>query len=81
MAVGQRADVPCSSQYKFFLDTIRRIDQVERDKTKGKRARKRVPQELQGPESGQERDDYPLVLSDELEIDVRSEFPAIEVEN
>ena len=54
---------------------------MERAKTKGKRARKRVPQELQNPDSGQERDDYPLILSDELEIDVRSEFPAIEVEN
>jgi RNA polymerase primary sigma factor len=60
---------------------MREIVQVEKDRTKGKRARKRVPQEFRGPESRQGRDDYPLILSDAMDIDMGNEFPAIEAEN
>ena len=43
--------------------------------------RKRVSTRSNGSESRQERDDDALILSDELDIDLVSEFPGLKVEN
>jgi RNA polymerase primary sigma factor len=49
--------------------------------TKGKILRKRVSTRSNRSESRQRRDDDALILSDELDIDLVSEFPGLKVEN
>ncbi len=49
--------------------------------TKGKSLRKRVSTRSNRSESRQGRDDDALILSDELDIDLVSEFPGLKVEN
>jgi len=49
--------------------------------TKGKRLRKRASTRSNSSESRQGRDDDALILSDELDIDLISEFPGLKVEN
>src|SRR4030042_4337512 len=49
--------------------------------TRGKSLRKRVSTRSNRSESRQGRDDDALILSDELDIDLVSEFPGLKVEN
>jgi RNA polymerase primary sigma factor len=57
------------------------VERNRRNRNKERSLRERIPKRSYRSESPQRRDEDALVLSDELDLDVASEFPGLKVEN
>jgi RNA polymerase primary sigma factor len=57
------------------------VERNRRNRNKERSLKEQVPKRSYRSESSQGRDEDTLVLSDELDVDVASEFPGLEVEN
>ncbi len=57
------------------------MERNQKNRNKEKSLKKRVPKRRYRSESRQGRDEDALILSDELDLDVASEFPGLKVEN
>ena len=55
------------------------MERNKKNRNKERRLKERIPKRFFRSESHQERDDDALTLSDELDIDLLSEFPGLKV--